>query len=318
MAGISRLAQILKLIEASSEFWTAGNELFDRYNLAAIDGDLGEVQDDFAGWLASLKERWVKDGADDKLAALNGLLGKAPSQPRQLRGASVPLNLPDSGCDCGRSLVLDEARYVAICPSCGLANDLVGLQVSESSTRTPHLSDALRTKWMETFNKTILFIQGQVPVKSLQLEIDEMWPRIEEHLKNQCVNRETMPISEVRTVLRNADIRRFCKAAPYLHRRYTGKTSLILRLDEIQYLFKMYLEVLTIWEAFPKKAGEIQNLPNCPMIIFELIEISTWSHSRKQEIETNIYHLDKSTVTRFRKGMWGRVCAKSTVLKYIY
>jgi hypothetical protein len=318
MAGISRLAQILKLIDVSNGAWSAGNELFDRYNLASVDGDLGDVQDEFATWLQALKESLVKDGADEKLAALNALLGKAPTQPRQLRGASVPLNLPDSGCDCGKSLVLDEARYVAICPGCGLANDLVGLQVAESSTRTPHLSDALRTKWMETFNKTILFIQGQVPVKSLQQEIDEMWPRIEEHLKNQCVNRETMPISEVRTVLRNADIRRFCKAAPYLHRRYTGKASLILRLEEIQYLFNMYLEVLTIWEAFPKKAGEIQNLPNCPMIIFELIEISAWTHTRKQEIELNIYHLDKSTVARFRKGMWERVCAKSKTLKYIY
>ncbi len=89
-------------------------------------------------------------------------------------------------------------------------------------------------------------------------------------------------------------------------------------MPEIEHLRKQYLEVLIRWDALPKKQGGSQNLPNCSMIIYELVEIAPWPHNRREAVKGNIYRLATSTVQAFRDGMWRSVCGASKELKYMY
>lgn len=283
------------------------------YMLSLDEEDTGALQrhkDRYTTLVGSLRDYYLEHKMDTQAAELNGANTPAPrSKPEE----PPPTRAPRACVGCGKALVIDATHFVGICNTCGHTVELIDMQVNAQVQRSSEISNS--DKEMQTVMKMVKMIQGEVEGDELGKSIEGDWPRIEAQLKHDFPHKEMLRVDNVRHILTNMAMRKYCKIAPYIYSRYSGRPKLILTPDEIKYILTSYADVLRIWKTHQHNdaawSTSVRNLPNCCMIIYELVDLSSWKPARITDVKDHVYQLEPNTVNKFRTGFWHDICAKS-------
>jgi len=286
--------------------------------LANIDGNdasTSRINDTYTRLIKDVTEHCASNAWEGQLQAFN----EATCVPKASGSRSAAIargarNVPDAPapetCICGGALVFDDALYARVCDACGMTVEKLDMQVN---ARVQRASDSISIdKEMQTLNKMIQMIQGELVGDDIVKSVETDWPVIERQFRLDYPQRHTMRVENARVILTALQLRKYCKIAPYLFARYTSRPALVMTKDEIDYVRKAYREVIIIWKTYQTThKTRITNLPNCAMIIFEIIEASGWPGSRNYDLQDNIYHLERGTVDKFRGDFWRCICEQS-------
>jgi hypothetical protein len=247
------------------------------------------------------------DGANREmfLLSLQQIQQKSPTQPRPSRN-HINMQLFEPGCSCGGNITRDEARCISICDVCGLSAEMFDLQIADTKIKRKP-ADLTNCKEADTLDKMLLMMQGIIPQDILRNEAEAQWERIYGQFLIQFLTPSLMQLSDTKTILKRLELRKFCKIAPYFHAKYTGIEPIKLSRGEIKDIETAYQTVLAFWKK--SSIEGVKNLPHCGLIVYEIIQLSSWTPRRKIEVQNTIYHLEPTTVNNFRQTFWKIVCA---------